>query len=79
MSADGSRVGIPLRAGDATRALTVLAILSFLATGCGSSVGGSSPASAEVDQTASGAAGTCPAAVLDALGHVAIRVYNEGV
>jgi hypothetical protein len=79
MSADGYRVSIPLRAGDATRALIVLAILSFLATGCGSSVGGSSPASADVDQTASGASGTCPAVVLDALRHVAIRVYNEGV
>ena len=72
-------MGIPLRAGDATRALTVLAILSFLATGCGSSVSGSSPASADVDQTASGAAGTCPAAVLDALAHVAVRVYKEGI
>jgi hypothetical protein len=79
MSADGYRVGIPLRVGDATRALIVLAILSFLATGCGSSVGGSSPASAENDQTASGASDTCPAVVLDALRHVAIRVYNEGV
>lgn len=79
MSADGYRVGIPLRAGDATRVLIVLTILSCLATGCGSSVGESSPASADVDPVLSGASDACPAVVLDALRHVAIRVYNEGV
>jgi len=79
MSADGYRVGIPLRVVDATRVLIVLAILSFLATGCGSSVSGSSPASADGDLTASGTSGACPVVVLDALRHVAIHVYNEGI
>src|ERR1700722_16219359 len=62
----------------AKRAAILLALLAALA-GCGSSVGASSPARADVDPTSSGASGGCPAAGLDALRAVAIRVYNEGV
>jgi hypothetical protein len=62
----------------AKRATVLFALLAVLAAGCGSSVGGS-PARAGVDSTSSRASSACAATVLDALRHVAVRVYNEGV
>ncbi len=55
----------------------LLIVLAILAAGCGSGVGGS--ATADPDPLSSGSSSTCSATVLDVLGHVALRVYNEGV
>jgi hypothetical protein len=55
----------------------LLIVLAMLAAGCGSGVGGS--ATADPDPLSSGSPSTCSATVLDVLGHVALRVYNEGV
>jgi hypothetical protein len=82
MSIDGSHVGIPLRVRNATRALIVLVIVSGLAAGCGSSIGGSSSmarANIDVNPPSRSASGACAATALEALGHVAMRVYREGV
>jgi hypothetical protein len=55
----------------------LLIVLAMLAAGCGSGVGGS--ATADPDPLSSGSPSTCSATVLDVLGQVALRVYNEGV
>ncbi len=55
----------------------LLVVLALLAAGCGSGVGGS--ATADPDPLSSGSPSTCSATMLDVLGHVALRVYNEGV
>jgi hypothetical protein len=63
------------------RARSSLALLACLAavlalSSCGSSFRDSDDARADVDPATPG---SCAATVLDALGHVATRVYNEGV
>ncbi len=50
--------------------------IALLASGCGSSLKDGDDARADVDSTAPG---SCAATVLEALGHVATRVYREGV
>jgi hypothetical protein len=69
-----SRVAVTF---SARRTAILLALLAALAAGCGSSVGGS--ATADLDPLAGRSSSACPAVVLDALAHVAMRVYNEGV
>lgn len=56
----------------------VLLALAAALGGCGSGlkVGGSAHAAVDVDPATPG---TCAASVLDALGHVATRVYREGI
>lgn len=66
-----------VKTSNAKRAAVVLTLLAVLAAGCGSSVGGS--ATADPDPLTGDSSGTCGATVLDTLGHVAMRVYNEGV
>ncbi len=61
----------------AARAAVLLAIAAAL-TGCGSSLKVSDSAHAAIDVDAA-TPGTCAATVLDALGHVAMRVYHEGL
>jgi hypothetical protein len=50
--------------------------VALLASSCGSSLKDGDDARADVDSTAPG---SCAATVLEALGHVATRVYREGV
>jgi hypothetical protein len=69
-----SRVAVTF---SARRAAILLALLAAFTAGCGSSVGGS--ATADPDPLAGRSSSACPAVVLDALRHVAMRVYNEGV
>ncbi len=64
---------IAARAASGASLLATLGQLAAL-SGCGSSRGGDARADA-----AGAAGGACAATVLDALGHVATRVYNEGV
>ena len=62
----------------AQRVALVLAAVGMLALlgGCGSSLRGSDSARADVDLATSS---NCAATVLEALGHVASRVYREGI
>jgi hypothetical protein len=57
-------------------ALCACAAVALLLSSCGSSLRDSDDARADVDVAAPG---SCAATVLDALGHVATRVYREGV
>lgn len=71
----GRRALAPARA---TLVLTLLACLATaaLVSGCGTSFRDSEDARADVDISTPG---SCAATVLDALGHVATRVYREGI
>jgi hypothetical protein len=62
----------------ASRVALACAILAALA-GCGSSVRGGLSARASAEDSAQVVPGACSTAVLGALGHVAVRVYREGV
>jgi len=62
----------------APRAAIICALLAVLA-GCGSSTTGGLSAGVSADPAAQTALSACSTAVLDALGHIAKRVYREGV
>ncbi len=67
----------PVRA--RVRFILVAAVATIAVSGCGASlrhVSGEEDASADID---SATPGSCGATVLDALGHVATRVYREGI
>lgn len=74
----GPRVGKPTAA---SRAALALVLLAVLVAGCGSSVKNalSARASADPDSAPQTVSNACSAAVLDALGNIAARVYHEGV
>jgi hypothetical protein len=59
-------------------ALAALVAMAALA-GCGSSIRDGAEDDARADIDTSSSSGSCAATVLDALGHVAERVYSEGV
>lgn len=74
---DGSRVSMP---SIALRAAALLAVTATLG-GCGTSLRSSSVAHASdaAGLSSPGTSGSCAATVVDTLGEIVMRVYNEGV
>jgi hypothetical protein len=66
----------PARAPAELAALVACLAVALLASGCGASLRAGDDARADVDTATPG---SCAATVLEALGHVATRVYREGI